>query len=73
MRGGRGKEGKKNKAEGVIANILLLQDVELEWNFTSYCANLNVNKSKNRYVNIIPCKDGYLWGGALHLCFHGYR
>ncbi|KAL5486475.1 hypothetical protein EMCRGX_G018961 [Ephydatia muelleri] len=29
-------------------------DVELEWNFTSYCANLNVNKSKNRYVNIIP-------------------
>ena len=28
----------------------------MEWNFTSYAAKLPINHSKNRYVNIIPCK-----------------
>ena len=32
------------------------QDIELDWTFTSYAAKLNINKNKNRYVNIIPCK-----------------
>ena len=30
-------------------------DVDLDWNFTSYASKLNINKNKNRYVNIIPC------------------
>ena len=28
----------------------------MEWNFTTYAAKLPVHHSKNRYVNIIPCK-----------------
>lgn len=30
-------------------------DLDLDWNFTSYASKLNINKNKNRYVNIIPC------------------
>ena len=53
------------------------QDVELEWNLTSYAANLNVNKTKNRYANVVPCKDGTcnlynLWEGFI-THFHGYQ
>lgn len=27
-----------------------------EWEFTQYNAKVTVNKNKNRYINIIPCK-----------------
>ena len=36
--------------------LCIVQDIELEWNFTSYAAKLLVNHTKNRYVNIIPCE-----------------
>ncbi len=36
-------------------DILYTQDIELDWTFTSYAAKLNINKNKNRYINIIPC------------------
>ncbi|XP_064386192.1 receptor-type tyrosine-protein phosphatase F-like [Halichondria panicea] len=29
-------------------------EIELDWTFTSYAAKLNINKNKNRYINIIP-------------------
>ena len=32
----------------------------MEWNFTTYAAKLPINHNKNRYVNIIPCKDIYM-------------
>ena len=32
-------------------------DVELDWTFTSYASKLNINRNKNRYVNIIPCES----------------
>ncbi len=35
-----------------------MQEIELDWTFTSYAAKLNINKNKNRYINIIPCTDG---------------
>ena len=34
-------------------------DLDLDWNFTSYAAKLNINKNKNRYVDIIPCTSVY--------------
>ena len=33
-----------------------LQDLEPDFAQTSYAAKLSINRNKNRYINIIPCK-----------------
>ena len=36
-----------------------------EWEFTQYNAKVTVNKNKNRYINIIPCKLCVLYCSTL--------
>ena len=36
------------------------RDLEVEQTFSQHNARIPVNRNKNRYINIIPCKNLYL-------------
>ena len=37
--------------------LCLSQDLEPDFANTTYAAKLSINRNKNRYINIIPCKS----------------